>query len=199
MKKLIYAGLICTAVGFYACNGNSNSTSTSDSTTTTTMSDDTMNMQKTDTAMVMANWNDNDKNFAQEAGRGGKMEVELGNIAKANASSQDVKDFGKMMVDDHSMANDELTTLLKNKGVNVDMAYTNDQQSEIDKLSKEKGKEFDKDYVKTMLDDHKKDVAAFKSASQTVSDPDLKNWIDKTLPTLQKHLDAIQKISDKMK
>src|SRR5215211_5864160 len=49
-----------------------------------------------------------DKDFVLKAAGGGVMEVELGNIAQQNASSQRVKDFGSMMVRDHSKANDEL-------------------------------------------------------------------------------------------
>lgn len=50
-----------------------------------------------------------------------------------------------------------------------------------------------------MVDDHKKDVDLFKDASESADDADLKNWAAKTLPVLQKHLDAIQKIKDNMK
>src|SRR3954464_3912536 len=49
-----------------------------------------------------------DTKFAVNAADGGLMEVELGKLALANASSQQVKDFGQQMVNDHSAGNDEL-------------------------------------------------------------------------------------------
>lgn len=192
MKKLFYASLICMALGFYACNSSSTESTDADSTSTVNNADENH-------AAMTSTLTDKDKDFVQKAGRGSKLEVALGDLAKTNASSQAVKDFGKMMVDDHSAANEELTNLLNSKGVTVDMEYTGDQKDELDKLTKETGKEFDKDYVNAMVDDHKKDVDLFKDASESADDADLKNWAAKTLPVLQKHLDAIQKIKDNMK
>ena len=55
-----------------------------------------------------------DEKFVKEAAQGGMMEVELGRLAADKAASDDVKQFGKRMVDDHSKANDELMTLANN-------------------------------------------------------------------------------------
>ena len=49
--------------------------------------------------------------FAMKAANGGMMEVELGRMAQEKGMSKDVKEFGAMMVADHSKANDELKTL----------------------------------------------------------------------------------------
>jgi len=49
-----------------------------------------------------------------------------------------------------------------------------------------------------MVDDHKKDIDAFKKAQGNVSDNDIKNFITNSLPILQKHLDTIQAIKSKM-
>jgi len=71
---------------------------------------------------------------------------------------------------------------------------TDDQKKDMDKLSKKSGADFDKAYVDMMVEDHKKDIAAFKKAAGSVSDNDIKNFATTTLPTLQKHLDSIQSI-----
>jgi putative membrane protein len=142
--------------------------------------------------------NEDTKDFANEAATGGMMEVELGNIAMKNSSSQSVKDFGKMMVDDHTKINDQLKDLASKKGINLPTSVTSDQQKEIDKLSKKNGADFDKDYVSMMVDDHKKDIAAFKKNGDKLRDIDFKNFISNALPTLQKHLDAIESIKKKM-
>lgn len=197
MKKLIYGSLVCIALGLYACNSSTTDSTATDSTNTSMNTDN--NSGNDSTNNMNNSLNDKDKDFVQEAGRGGKLEVALGNLATTNAGSQDIKDFGKMMVDDHSTANSELTTILKNKGITVDMEYTNDQKDILDRLTKETGKEFDMDYVNTMVSDHKEDIEAFKNASQNASDADIRNWAAKTLPVLQKHLDAIQKIKANMK
>jgi putative membrane protein len=197
MKKLSLAFIIGGALILSACNGNSNSDNTATTDSTNTMSS-TNNMSDTSNMNNNAMVSDDVKNFSQDAATGGMMEVELGKIAEKNSSTQSIKDFGKMMVDDHSKLNDEFKDLAAKKNVALPSTVTDDQQKDIDKLSKETGKDFDKDYVSMMIDDHKKDIDAFKKANDNITDPDYKNFITNALPTLQKHLDAIEAIDKKM-
>lgn len=197
MKKFSMASLILGAIFLFSCNGNSDSNSMNSDSTNTTMSADTPKLMSSDTSQVTM-VGDDAKDFSKEAAQGGMMEVQLGQLAITNGQSDAVKGFGKMMVDDHSQANNQLKELAAKKNVNLPTSVTEDQQKEIDKLSKKTGKDFDKDYVKMMVSDHKKDIEAFKKAGDKISDADYKNFIQNTLPTLQKHLDAIQKIDKDM-
>ncbi len=61
-----------------------------------------------------------DRNFIQKAAEGGQVEVELGRLAQARASSDAVKQFGRRMVEDHGHANKELMQLAENKGVKLE-------------------------------------------------------------------------------
>jgi putative membrane protein len=199
MKKLFIAFLLFSGFClFYSCNGNN--TGSESSTKDSVSTNDTLG-NKMDTTSNNAGTSVVDqkaKDFAADAATGGMMEVELGNIAQQKASSQAVKDFGKMMVDDHSKVNDNLKSIGSQKNIDLPASVTDDQRKDIDKLSKKTGADFDKAYVNMMVDDHKKDIAAFKKAEENVSDNDIKNFITNTLPTLQKHLDAIQAIKAKM-
>ncbi|MGE5500212.1 MAG: DUF4142 domain-containing protein [Syntrophothermus sp.] len=137
--------------------------------------------------------------FVRDAADGGMSEVQLANIAKQKASSQAVKDFAQMMIDDHSKANDELKDLATTENLTVPSSISSDNQSEIDKLSKLSGTEFDQEYMDFMVDDHKKDVDKFEEASKNITDPQLKAWVDKTLPTLRHHLDMAKTTRDQVK
>jgi putative membrane protein len=137
------------------------------------------------------------RDFVADAATGGMMEVELGNLAQQKAKNQRVKDFGKMMVDDHTQANNTLKDIASRKNIAVPATITDDQKKEMDKLSKKSGADFDKAYVDMMVEDHKKDIDAFKKATDKVGDNDIKNFVTNTLPTLQKHLDSIQAIKSK--
>lgn len=166
-------------------------------TTSSTMNTDTSKMMSSDTSQ-MTTVGDDAKDFSKEAAQGGMMEVQLGQIAMKNGGSQAVKGFGKMMVDDHTQINNQLKDLASRKNVDIPTSVSDDQQKDIDKLSKETGKEFDKDYVKMMIKDHKDDIDAFKKAGDKISDSDYKSFIQNTVPTLQKHLNAIQEIDKNM-
>jgi putative membrane protein len=139
-----------------------------------------------------------DTKFMKTAAMGGMEEVELGKLAAQKASSQDVKNFGQHMVDDHSKANDQLTQLATQKGVTLPTAMSTMQKHDMDKLSKLSGAAFDSAYVSMMVKDHKKDVADFQKESKSGKDSDLKSWASTTLPTLQDHLKMVQGISSTM-
>ena len=143
--------------------------------------------------------NKNTNNFAMKAANGGMLEVELGRLAQEKAQSQDVKDFGAMMVKDHSKANDELKALATVKNITLPATLGEDEQKHVNDLAKLSGKEFDKKYVSMMVDDHKEDIDLFKDAAEDdKTDSRIKEFAAKSLPTLQKHLDAITALDKKL-
>ena len=141
---------------------------------------------------------DADRKFVEEAAEGGQMEVELGRLAQQKASNDAVKQFGQRMATDHAKAGQELAQLAAGKGVELPKQPERKSQMEKDRLSKANGAAFDREYVKMMVKDHEKDVAAFKRASQQAQDPDLKAWAAKTLPTLEDHLKSIKQIESQV-
>jgi predicted outer membrane protein len=99
-----------------------------------------------------------DRNFITKAAAGGHAEVELGQLAEGKASSDAVKQFGQRMIEDHGAANQELMQLAENKGIQLD-DKTPKPDRLLTRLSKLQGPEFDREYVKAMVKDHKQDVA----------------------------------------
>jgi putative membrane protein len=132
-----------------------------------------------------------------EAAMGGNAEVEMGKLAQENASNPRVKNFGDMMVKDHSAANDDLKTVARKKNVTLPADIGKHQQHKDD-LSKKKGADFDKAYMKMMVDDHKEDIDAFEKAANSSTDPDVKNFASEKLPILRKHLDSAKAIQESL-
>src|SRR5260221_6945215 len=89
--------------------------------------------------------------FAVQAANGGMMEVEAGKLAQGKAINERVKNFGAMMVKDHSEANDKLKNLASSLNIALPDSLGNDAKNEMEKLSKKQGKAFDKVYVDMML------------------------------------------------
>ena len=136
----------------------------------------------------MGNMTTQDRNFVMEAAMGGMMEVELGRIAAQQGMSDAVKQFGQRMVDDHSKANEELMTIASSKGITLPTTLGEKHRAHVTKLSGMTGADFDREYVKLMVSDHRKDVNEFEKQSTRGTDADLKAFATKTLPTLQEHL-----------
>jgi putative membrane protein len=139
-----------------------------------------------------------DKKFIEETASGGSLEVSLGQYAADHATNQDVKDFGKHMDEDHTKANDELRDLAKTKNVELTGTLSTEDKESLDKIEKYEGDKFDKHYVSAMVKDHEKTISNFESEAKDGSDPDIKAWADKTLPTLRHHLEMIKDIQSKM-
>ena len=131
--------------------------------------------------------------FLQKAAEGGKMEVELGNLALQRASNADVKTFAQRMVDDHTKANQQLEELASRKGITLKEREGAAAKQTMAKLSKLSGEAFDREYAKDMVKDHEKDVAEFRAATK-LRDPDIKEFATQTLPTLQEHLEMAKKL-----
>ena len=140
-----------------------------------------------------------DRKFVERAATGGIAEVEMGKIAQQKASSDQVKQFGERMVQDHSKANDELKQLAQAKGIVVPAAPTKAQHGDMEKLNKLSGAKFDQQYMAHMVSDHRKTVAEFKKASETAKDSELKAFAGKTLPTLQEHMAQAESIHGSVK
>jgi putative membrane protein len=136
----------------------------------------------------MANRMVADNSFATKAAQGGMAEVQLGNLAKARAHSQEVKDFGQRMVTDHTKVNDQLKQIAAKTGMTLPTGLDAKDQATYDRLSKLSGVEFDRAYMRDMVSDHRGDVAEFRHESEHGANPDLKGFATATLPVLEEHL-----------
>lgn len=133
-----------------------------------------------------------DQHFVMEAAKGGMAEVELGKLAKEKASSDQVKQFGQRMVDDHSKANDELKSIAQTKNITLPTDLDAKDKAVKGRLEKLSGEQFDRAYMQHMVQDHRKDVSAFRKESTSGKDPEVKGFAAKTLPTLEEHLKQAQ-------
>jgi putative membrane protein len=139
-----------------------------------------------------------DKQFVTKAASGGKLEVELGRLATERAASDDVKKFGQRMVDDHSKVNDQLMQLANTKGLTLSTELDPKHKATIDRMSKLSGADFDRAYMSEMVKDHTEDVALFERQSTQATDPEVKAFAEKTLPTLREHLQLARETASKV-
>jgi putative membrane protein len=128
----------------------------------------------------------------------GMTEVKLGQMAKDRGTSKRVRDFGAMMVEDHSKAGEELKNLAASKNVTLPKNIGDDHQKKIDELTKKTGKEFDREYMDMMEDGHEKTVRDFEMQDDN-KNADVKAFVNKTLPTLKMHLDSAKAIKKAIK
>jgi putative membrane protein len=133
-----------------------------------------------------------DTKFAMMAAMDGMTEVELGRLAVQKGMSDAVKQFGQRMIDDHTNANQQLMQLASTKGITLPTTLDAKHAAMVQKFQSLNGAEFDRQYAKAMVSDHKKAVAMFQKEADKGMDADLKAFASQTLPTLQGHLSMAQ-------
>jgi putative membrane protein len=207
MKRKLMTPLLCIlALAVSACHKEADTSTATDTSTSVTdtsgmssTTDTTSTTSTTSTTGTVSAVDPGDQEFMTKAAQGGMAEVTLGQMASSKAISPEAKNFGNRMVTDHSKANDELTQLAQTKGVTLPTDTDQKSKEVADKLSKANGKDFDKQYISDMVDDHETDVKEFEKASTSSKDPDLKAWAAKTLPTLKDHLKMAKEAKSKLK
>jgi putative membrane protein len=136
-----------------------------------------------------------DRKFIEEAASSGMFEVEVAQLAAAKASDAQVKSFASMLVDHHTAANNELVKIANARKVELPAAPKRALRRDTEKLGKKSGAEFDRDFVREVgIKAHEKDIKLFENASKDVKDPELKAFVNKTLPVLRDHLAQAQKL-----
>jgi putative membrane protein len=182
---------------------NSTSVSASDTSGTTSTNPATSDTTGTATNSTAASggtvsaMSQDDQKFVEKAAFGGLAEVSLGQQMSSLAKNNDAKAFAQRMVTDHSKANDELKQLATTKGITLPTDTDQKHKDAAQKVTSSKNP--DKAYMSEMVKDHDEDVSEFEKESKSAKDPDLKAWVDKTLPVLKDHQKMAHDINGKMK
>jgi putative membrane protein len=130
----------------------------------------------------------NDETFLRGAAEGSMLEVKLGQVAEQRAQSEEVKKFARRMVEDHTKAIDELKAIGARERINLPTNINHQHSLRYKALEKLSGAEFDRAYARDMVQDHQQDINEFKHGAATAQKPELKDFAQKTLPTLESHL-----------
>lgn len=132
-----------------------------------------------------------DRKFMEDAAKAGMSEIHMGQLALEHASSSAVKSYAQRLIDDHTKANEELTALAKQKSVTLPADNSNMMAKGLDKKN---GTDFDQAFTKMAVEDHQKVIKEFEKEASSGSDPDIKSWASKMLPSLRAHLDAAKSL-----
>jgi putative membrane protein len=136
-----------------------------------------------------------DESFFKNAAEAGMAEVDAGKTAQAKGTSAAVKDFGAMMVKDHSAANAKLQKIAVSKGVELPTKPSMMQMAMAKKTDMKSGESFDKDYIEGQIKAHKDTIDLFQKEIDEGKDADAKAFATATLPTVKMHLTKIEQIA----
>jgi putative membrane protein len=139
-----------------------------------------------------------DQTFVNKAAASGMKEVEVSKLAQDHAASADVKSFAERMVTDHSKANDKLMGIVKDNGWMAPSALDKEGQAAVKDLSGKNGAEFDKAYMKAMVQDHADAVKLFRGEADKGDNAALKDFATNTVGTLEQHDSMARELKKKV-
>jgi putative membrane protein len=135
--------------------------------------------------------------FMQQAAASDTFEITTGNMALQKGTLTDVKDFGQMIVHDHTMSGKELKALAAQKGVTIPKTIPQDKMAKITALNGLSGAAFDKAFATQQVEAHQEAVSLYEQADRDIADAQVQVFVDKTLPVLRTHLQHAQQLVDK--
>jgi putative membrane protein len=140
-----------------------------------------------------------DLDFVTKAAQSGKSEVDLAQLAQRTSEHPQVDAMADRLEQDHGRANQALADLADRRDVDFPgdavglPSPTEEQKATYDRLDRLEGAAFDQAWIAQMIQYHDASVRAFTTASNS-SDPDVKSFAAKTLPTIKHHLEELERI-----
>jgi putative membrane protein len=173
-------------------NANDSAYNNSASSSGANMSSDSSNNSNASSRDNSGKLSWSDRRFVTKASHDNQVEIQVAQLATQRASNPDVKNFAQRLVDDHTQLGQQMQQLASTKGITL--KEENKEDREDKKLSKLSGSDFDREFVKRMVAEHKKDLKEFKDRADDSKDPELKALVQATVPKLQQHLQIAQQL-----
>ena len=99
--------------------------------------------------------NQDAKDFIHHVAIVNMTEIELGKVAANRSTTNEVKKFARMMIDDHSASGDKLNTVASDLKIEAPSQLDDKHVDQRDKLAQLRGADLDRDYTSAMVDGHK--------------------------------------------
>jgi len=129
-------------------------------------------------------------------------DIETGALAAKKGTTQDVRDFGKMLERDHKMVRQQGRDLAKKLSVTPtppkDFAMAKDHEAALAKLQSASGKAFDRAFLEHEVAFHKAVIEAVTSTLlPALHNQEVKELVTKVAPAFQAHMVGAQNLLDK--
>lgn len=144
-----------------------------------------------------------DRVFVKTVTEAGMAEVELGRMATLKGVSAEVRQFGQMMVADHSRSGEAMKQLSGRHNITPALMLSDDHAKLKDRLTALHGNDFDREYMKAMVEGHETVVDTLDdrtdgttpNRTDNVVSMAINEWATTTLPTTRKHLETAKQIA----
>lgn len=133
--------------------------------------------------------------FATAAATSDTFEILAGQLALKKGHQEKVREFGKMMVEQHTQSSAALKKAAAEQGITLSLTMTPELQAKLTSLQGASGPTFDAAYLSTQISVHTKAVELFAAYGKDGAGGPIKAFAQNNLPTIRTHLMRAQAMS----
>jgi putative membrane protein len=136
-----------------------------------------------------------DQSFVRTVTQSNLAEVDVGRLANRRGRAEDVREFGQMLVRDHSSVLQQLRRLARRHDLAVPTRQNAEQRAAYRRLSALRGRSFDLAFLRHMVKNHEGSEALFRAQTRERRAVTAR-FARETLPKLQQHLAHARSLLD---
>jgi putative membrane protein len=124
--------------------------------------------------------------------------IQTAKLVESRSENEAVKAFAKQVIEDHNKASEELGRVIKDRKLSVVAGLEKETREEIDRLSKLKGAEFDREYLANFIKCHEKCLSMCKSQVSSGKEEAASKYAKDCCTKLEEHLKKAKELKEKV-
>ncbi|MBD2067547.1 DUF4142 domain-containing protein [Leptolyngbya sp. FACHB-671] len=128
-----------------------------------------------------------DQQFMIMAAQGNNAEIQTSQLALDRSENEEVRQFAQRMIQEHTLANQQLQQIASQYGTNLPADPGPLNQAIAEQLAQLSGSEFDRAYMGAQTNAHLRTVALFQTQIQQGQEESLRQYATQLLPSVADH------------
>jgi putative membrane protein len=135
------------------------------------------------------------RQFVEKAAIGDLYEIQSSKMALEKSKNNEFQNFARHIVDDHTKSSAELKSMAQGiQGLQIPAQLDDQHKQMISQLQSASGAQFHRTYKDQQVKAHEEAVKLFENYSKSGDNTQLRQFAEKTLPALKKHLQMAQSL-----
>lgn len=143
--------------------------------------------------------NNGDREFLEQALGVNQLELQLGRLAAARATTAEVKAMGEKMVQRHTELGQQLSDLSRQSGGSGNPQLSAEQRAINDRVASQSGAAFDATFKQTVDAGHVKELAMYRDEVSRAANPQLRAFAENRATKLQESVAQADSAKKKQK